>query len=80
MPKAWESGPYRFFFWSNENSEPPHVHVQRDRLEAKFWLDPLVELAANWGFRRHELNLIRQMVEENRSLVLEKWREHFGET
>ena len=56
MPVAWRHEAYRFFFWSQESNEPPHVHVKRDRLEAKFWLEPVVELAQNWGFARHELN------------------------
>ena len=79
MPKAFEDGPYRFFFWSRENNEPPHVHVQRERLEAKFWIDPVVELAQNWGFARQELNRIRELVIVNRELLLEKWHEHFGQ-
>ena len=41
MPKALKDGPYRFFFWSRENNEPPHVHVRRERFEAKFWIPPI---------------------------------------
>jgi hypothetical protein len=78
MPKSFEDGPYRFFFWSRENNEPPHVHVQRERLEAKFWIDPEVELAQNWGFARHELNRIRQLVIAKRDQLLEIWHEHFN--
>jgi hypothetical protein len=44
-------GPYRFFFYSFDCQEPPHVHVRRERLTCKFWLDP-VSLAGNDGFRR----------------------------
>jgi len=76
MPLALRFGPYRFFFWSRENNEPPHVHVKRDRLEAKFWLEP-VELAQNWGFPRHELNLVSSLEDQRRDQILEKWREHF---
>ena len=72
MPKVLEDGPYRFLFYSRENKEPPHVHVKRDRDEAKFWLDPMVELAANWGFARHELNRVQHLVETHRSTLLEK--------
>lgn len=79
MPKALEIGPYRFFFWSRENNEPPHVHVQRDTKEAKFWLEPVVELAGNWGFARHELNEVRRLVIANRDLLLERWHEYFGQ-
>jgi len=38
VPTILRDGPYRFFFFSNEGFEPPHVHVQRDRAIAKFWL------------------------------------------
>lgn len=51
-------GPYRFFFYSFDCKEPKHVHVERDRSNCKFWLDPLV-LARNHGFAPHELNQIR---------------------
>jgi hypothetical protein len=79
MPKALDVGPYRFFFWSRENDEPAHVHVQRERREARFWLEPVVELAANWGFARRELNEIRRLVEEHRPVLVEKWHEHFDQ-
>ena len=39
-------GPYRIYFYSHQPNEPPHVHVDRDDLSAKFWLDP-VALARN---------------------------------
>jgi hypothetical protein len=52
-------------------------HVKRDRSEAKFWIDPLVELAGNWGFARHELARVRQLVVSHRDLILEAWHEHF---
>ena len=34
-------GPYRLFFYSFDCHEPPHVHVERERNKAKFWLDPV---------------------------------------
>jgi len=77
MPNVFRFGPYRFHFWSRENSEPPHVHVTRDDREAKFWLDPLVELAGNWGFSGHELTRIRRLALRNRDRLLEAWHDHF---
>lgn len=41
-------GPHRYFFYAADSDEPPHVHVQRDNCEAKFWLDP-VRLARTFG-------------------------------
>lgn len=36
MPTVLRSGPYRVYFYSHEPNEPPHVHVERDDLDAKF--------------------------------------------
>ena len=46
-------------------TEPPHVYVKRDRAEAKFWLEPFVRLEWQRGFRQHELNVVRRLVEEH---------------
>jgi len=69
---------YRFFFFSLESREPPHMHVAHAGRYAKFWLEP-VELANNHGFRGHELTEIRKIVIENREFLLEKWYEYFSE-
>lgn len=42
MPVVHREGPYRFSFYSNEGNEPPHIHVRRDRNQAKFRLQPVV--------------------------------------
>jgi hypothetical protein len=47
VPTVARIGPYRFFFFSNEGSEPPHIHVQRDRALAKFWLRPVALASAS---------------------------------
>ena len=77
MPTVLRAGPYRFFFYSNENEEPPHIHVRRDDREAKFWLDP-VALAANWGFAARELRKVRGMVVAHRDELLQAWNDYFG--
>ena len=68
---------YRFFFFSLEGREPPHIHVAHAGRYAKFWLEP-VELANNRGFRSHELVEIREIVVENTEFFLEKWHEYFS--
>ncbi len=76
MPTILKVGPYRFFFVSLDSSEPPHVHVRREKMVAKFWLDPVV-LERAGGFRSHELTTIGKLVEEHRRRLLERWNEHF---
>jgi hypothetical protein len=71
-------GPYRFFFFSFDCGEPPHVHVQRERMVCKFWLHR-VALARNDGFRPHQLNRIRAMIAAEQDRLLEAWHEHCGE-
>jgi hypothetical protein len=77
MPRVLRVGRFRFFFFSNEGREPPHIHVKAGDEEAKYWLDP-VELAVNYGFNARELNLIEQLVEEYRDDLVEAWHEHLG--
>ena len=76
MPTILFVARYRFYFFSNENNEPPHIHVKAGRDQAKFWLEP-VQLAANYGFKAHELNEIERIVREHRIRFLEVWHEHF---
>jgi len=78
MPTVLNIGPYRFFFYSGDADEPPHIHVERDDYLAKFWLQP-VRLQNSGGFKRNELNRVQHLVEENRERFIEVWNEHFGE-
>lgn len=77
MPALLRVGGYRFFFYSLENREPPHIHVAQAGRYAKYWLEP-VALASNRGFRSHELTAIRQLVEQHREFFLEKWNACFS--
>jgi hypothetical protein len=76
MPTVLREGPYRFFFYSGDREEPPHIHVERDDNIAKFWLEP-VRLQNSIGFNRREINRIRRLVEQNRQSILEHWHEFF---
>ena len=77
MPTIHRSGPYRFYFFSHEPNEPPHVHIDRDEATAKVWLHSL-ELARSRGFRPKEINAILGIVAEHRTLLLEAWHDYFG--
>jgi hypothetical protein len=77
MPTVLRVKGYRFFFFSLEGQEPPHVHIESAEKFAKFWLTP-VSLAKSRGFRSGELTEIQRIVEENRNLFEERWHEYFG--
>ena len=77
MPTILRSGPYRFYFYSHEPNEPPHIHADRNEKSTKFWLNP-VAFAANFGFSSSELAKVQSIVETNRALFLEEWNGYFG--
>jgi Domain of unknown function (DUF4160) len=47
-PTVFCDGEFRFFFFSREKSSL-HIHVSHPDGEAKFWLNPSIELARNIG-------------------------------
>ena len=65
-------GPYRFFFWMNDLSEPPHVHVSREGRTAKFWLAP-VRLDDTGRLRADDIRRIARIIESNEEAFLEEW-------
>ena len=77
MPTVLRVAGKRFFFFSLEGIEPPHIHVEHAERYAKFWLSP-VALVQSRGFRTGEISEILQIVHENRDLLLERWYEHFS--
>lgn len=77
MPTVLRVGRYRFHFFSNERNEPPHIHVKTGDVQAKFWLEP-IDLGSNYGFKVHELNEIRRIIEANQTQFIEAWYEHFS--
>ena len=77
MPTVARIKGHRFFFFSNEGSEPPHIHVESGSKYAKFWLDP-VSLAMSVGYNASELTGLRKLVTEHREQFKEQWDEYFS--
>jgi hypothetical protein len=76
MPTILRIGPYRLYFYSHEPNEPPHVHIDRDRASAKFWLES-ISLANNLGFSAKELRKIQVIVQKHQQTLLEAWYGYF---
>ncbi|MFA5891999.1 MAG: DUF4160 domain-containing protein [Actinomycetota bacterium] len=76
MPTILIRGPYRVFFYSGDSVEPPHVHVQREKMVAKYWLNP-VRLERSGGFGRVELRRIEALIEAEAASLLRRWDEFF---
>jgi len=73
MPAALRVGPYRFYFYSYDCGEPRHMHVDRENKSAKFWLDPDVSLAENYGYSRKEVHDIERITREHLERLRNEW-------
>jgi Domain of unknown function (DUF4160) len=80
MPTVLRQGPWRFFFYSNEGSEPPHIHVVSTAGAggtAKFLLTP-VRMVRSRALSAHELRRIESFVVEHQEELVRAWNEHFS--
>jgi len=76
MPTLLRTGPYTFFIVLRDCSEPRHVHVRGGgRGEAKYWLDPAVELAASRGYTGRELVRIERDIRGHSGALARRWDE-----
>ncbi len=77
MPTVLRWNGYRFYFFSNEGNEPPHIHIDKADGTAKVWLED-VSIARAIGFSTRELAELSDKVREERMTFLEAWRGYFG--
>jgi len=76
-PTVFRAEGFRFYFFSRE--EPRiHVHVHGENGEAKFWLEPQIELARNYGLSDPEINRALRLIREKEDDIRRAWNEHFG--
>ena len=67
---------FRFYFFSREERRA-HVHVQHADGEAKFWIDPAVELAANFSLKPKQVTEVEKLIEEHLNEIRDAWAKHF---
>ena len=49
------------------------MHVDRENMSAKLWLDPVISLAENYGYSRKELRDIERIATENLEILRNEW-------
>ena len=76
MPTVLRVDGHRFFFYSNEGVEPPHIHVQKAEKYAKYWLKP-IRLPDSIGYTNKEIHYLQSNKSEHLDQLLEVWYEHF---
>jgi hypothetical protein len=77
MPTVLRVGGYRFYFFSREEPRP-HIHVQHAHGEAKFWLEPEIELANDFGLGTARIRSARRIIKEHYDEIRSAWDTHFG--
>jgi hypothetical protein len=76
-PTVFNSGNYRFFFFSREEVRM-HIHVTCADGEAKFWIEPIVALATSYNLSAKQLTGLHKIIEEHRNEIKRKWKIHFN--
>ncbi len=76
-PTVFRDGPYRFYFFSREETRM-HVHVSCPDGEAKFWLEPVIALAQNYGLSEKQVKDAQTLVETHADECRNSWKAHFG--
>ena len=75
-PTVFRERGYRFFFFSREEPRM-HVHVYSGDGEAKFWLEPEIELARNYRLSRRQLRDVENIIEAHEDELRTAWRNFF---
>ena len=76
-PTIFREDGFRFFFFSREESRL-HVHVHHADGEAKFWLEPAIELAQNYGLDDREVGAAEALIRNHEHDIRAAWHKHFG--
>jgi hypothetical protein len=76
-PTVFRAGPFRFYFFSREERRM-HIHVDSADGEAKFWIEPTVELARAHNLSGSTLTRICGLIEEKEDVIRAAWHDHFG--
>lgn len=76
-PTIFREAGYRFYFFSREEPRM-HVHVHCADGEAKFWIEPRIEVAQYVGMNERQLRVAQALVEAHVDEIRRAWQQHFG--
>jgi hypothetical protein len=55
-----------------------HVHAQGPDGEAKFWIEPAIRLAQNYGLTEQQIRSVQTLIQGHADEIRSAWRKHFG--
>jgi hypothetical protein len=76
MPTIHREHGYRFYFNSNENDEPAHIHIKSEKGRMKIWLTKLT-IAKVRNIPDHEQTKLLEIVEKNQKKFLQEWNNFY---
>lgn len=79
MPNVLFINGFRFFFYSNENDEPAHVHITKGNANGKVWLEPNIAITYMYDFTSAEQKNVMEIIRDNYATLINKWNEYFNQ-
>lgn len=77
VPTLYREAGFAFRFRAIDRAEPPHIHVEGNGGNAKFWLDGS-RLDTSAGYNRRQLRHIARIVEAHAGEFEARWHDYFG--
>lgn len=81
MPTILLVAGWRFFFYSNEGTEPIHIHVEKGDKECKFWLKEdefeVVEVVI-YNLSPTDTREVKKIIYEHFDYIVSEWHRYFG--
>ena len=81
MPTVLYISGWRLFFYSNEGSEPIHIHAQKADMECKFWIfteEVDIKEAFSYNLSTSGRKEIRKIIFKNFDLIVDSWNSYFN--
>ncbi len=75
-PTVFKEKNYRFFFFSREERRM-HIHIISPDGEAKFWIEPKIELAKSVGFNNKQIKMLENIIKDTEDEIRSSWQKHF---
>lgn len=72
---------WRLFFYSNEGSEPIHVHAQKGDMECKYWIfieQVEIKEAFSYNMNPAATREIKKIIYQHFDMIIESWNQYFN--
>lgn len=77
IPTVLTINGFKFHFYSDEGSEPCHIHAKKGGGRAKWWLEPMLKEEYAYGFTQQERRQVKRITEEHQEQLISAWYEYF---